>query len=146
MKSDNTPLATIFCILCIPLIGIAGSAFIFMIAPSPITVQNRQWWGLIFVALVHAFGQWGLSHYLAIFNLPHWPQIIAWAHTNPGYWRFIVIARWWWLIAAIISISITFWWVWRNPSPRDKHRRGIRLESDLNAYRRLIRELRNEKD
>ncbi|MGH8225512.1 MAG: hypothetical protein ACRER1_05105 [Gammaproteobacteria bacterium] len=146
MKDDNSPLATILCIIGIFLIGFVADALILMIAPPPISVRHLPWWGLIGLCVVRHFGAGAVSHYLSAFHLASWPHIAAWAHYYPGYWGWIVVARWWWLVAAIISLVTTFRFVWRTPKRPDQHRRGTQLSTDMSAYRQLIHDLKNEED
>lgn len=146
MKDDNVPMATILCLVGTLVIGLAGDAVIFMIAPPPISVRHIAWWGLVGLGVVHYFGAGAVSHYLSAFDLPAWFHIVAWTHHYPGYWRWLVVARWWWLVASMIALLVTFRWVWRTPNGSDQHRRGTRLSHDLRAYQELIHELKHERD
>jgi hypothetical protein len=146
MNKDNVPMATILCLFGICLIGIAGDAVILIIAPHPITVASSTWWGVIGLGVVHHFGAGAVAHYSSAVHLPPWQQILAWAHQHPGYWRWISVARYWWLVAFFASVGFTLWWVWRTPASSDQHRRGTRIASDQRAYRQLINQLKNERD
>lgn len=144
MKDEIVPIATIGNLLATVVLGVLGDALILMIAPHPITATDHVWWALIFAALVHRLGPWSFSHYRHLTGLASWPNIHDWAIRYPGLWGWIEFAKWWWVVAVVVTLSITFWLVWRRPNQPDQHLRGTHLADDIKTYRRLRQELEQE--
>lgn len=144
MNTDRTPIATIGMLLATAILGILGDALILTIAPRPLTASDHVWWALIPAALIHRLGPWVFLHYRHLTGLASWGNIHAWATRYPGLWRWITVAGWWWIIAAVLTSVITIWLVWRTPNKPDEFLRGTRLPEDIKAYLRLQRDLKRE--